>query len=72
LWRTETLNFSIRRSKEAPGTLRHVGWEDPTATTFKKETDVNGIVWEKFSAELQQKEIEELWPDGNERNPCGG
>src|SRR6185436_2618363 len=62
LWRTQHLNFSIRRSPKDPGTLRHLGWEDPSVSQFTNEKDVNGIVWERFSAELQDKEINETWP----------
>jgi hypothetical protein len=62
LWRTATLNFSIRKVTDGSGTLRHFGWEDSLAFKFEKETDVNGIMWEKFSEDLQKNEIEELWP----------
>jgi len=60
LWRTHALNVSIRRSGEIG--LRHLGWEDDSASTFSKQADINGIVWEHFSAELQQREIRALWP----------
>ncbi len=62
LWRTEHLNFSIRRVSELPGTLRHLGWEDPSVANFTQETDPNGIIWERFNAELQAKEIKDAWP----------
>lgn len=62
LWRTEQVNFSIRRT-EGPAALRHLGLEDPTATSFSEETDVNGIVWERFSAHDQLAEIRRHWPD---------
>jgi hypothetical protein len=68
LWRTETLNVSIRREKDCPpGMLRHLGWEDDSAKEFSSEIDVNGITWEKFSADLQADEINELWPQANYR-----
>ena len=64
LWRTESLNVSIRQDGAASsGNLRHLGWEDPAATEFTETTDVNGIVWELFNADHQAKEIEELWPE---------
>jgi len=64
LWRTETLNVSIRVDENcSPGQLRHLGWEDNNATTFTEEKDVNGIVWERFSAAQQAEEINALWPD---------
>ena len=66
LWRTETLNVSIRQDpKCTPGTLRHLGWEDSFASEFTEETDVNGIVWERFNAQNQANEINELWPQVN-------
>ena len=66
LWRTETLNLSIRQDpKCTSGELRHLGWEDPTTTEFSEDTDVNGIVWEKFTAQQQANEINEFWPQAN-------
>ena len=63
LWRTETINFSIRQDASChPGELRHLGWEDSTADEFTSEVDVNGIVWERFNAMNQAEEIEETWP----------
>ena len=58
LWRTPTLNFSIRKEAGSPaGALRHLGWEDDSAERFSAEADVNGIVWEKFNEALQKEEI---------------
>ena len=66
LWRTDSLNVSVRQDATCkPGELRHLGWEDPSATEFSQETDVNGIVWERFSAQQQADEIKELWPEAN-------
>ncbi len=63
LWRTDTLNVSIRHDlKCAPGELRHLGWEDSTAPEFSQDKDINGIVWERFSAQQQADEINDLWP----------
>jgi len=62
LWRTPQLNFSIRKVDEATGPLRHLGWEDPTAPAFGTSVDVNGIVWEQFTAEQQSAEISQIWP----------
>lgn len=68
LWRTESLNLSIRQDPSCPsGTLRHLGWEDPEAETYSEDTDVNGIVWETFSAAVQVAEINEMWPQANYR-----
>ncbi|MCC5899107.1 MAG: hypothetical protein EA395_13040 [Phormidium sp. GEM2.Bin31] len=64
LWRTESVNFSVRQDrKTAPGSLRHLGWEDSDAQEFTEEIDVNGIIWERFNAAKQAEEIKELWPD---------
>ena len=67
LWRTSSINLSIRRTSDQPGTLRHLGWEDPTASSFVTETDVNGIIWEHFSAEQQDREITRTWPQVDAR-----
>lgn len=64
LWRTEMLNFSIRlTSDQAERPIRHLGWEDPKATSFTCETDVNGVHWERFSQADQHNEILAIWPD---------
>ena len=66
LWRTDFLNVSIRQDTTcSPGELRHLGWEDPSAQEFSQSKDVNGIVWENFSAQQQAEEINELWPEAN-------
>jgi hypothetical protein len=65
LWRTSGINLSIRRTGEQTGALRHLGWEDPSATAFTSDTDTNGILWERFSAEQQAAEIREAWPESN-------
>jgi len=63
LWRTETLNLSVRQDAALnPGTLRHLGWEDASTPAFTQEVDANGIVWERFSAAQQAAEINGLWP----------
>lgn len=63
MWRTDSLNFSIRKLAAGEAVqLRHLGWEDASCKTFVTETDVNGIVWEHFSAEQQDQEIREIWP----------
>lgn len=63
LWRTSSgINLSIRRTREQVGSLRHLGWEDPSAAEFSTDRDVNGILWERFNTEEQDREILELWP----------
>ncbi len=64
LWRTATLNISVRQDPTChPGSLRHLGWEDESAAAFTQDTDINGIVWEHFSAQHQADEINQLWPE---------
>lgn len=66
LWRTDSLNISIRQDPTCiPGSLRHLGWEDSLASEFSEEKDVNGITWERFSANQQADEINEIWPEAN-------
>ena len=63
LWRTDTINLSVRVDLDTPpGTLRHLGHEDPTAAGFSVDTDVNGLVWERFTAAQQAEEIAQAWP----------
>ena len=66
LWRTDCLNFSIRQDSSCtPGELRHLGWEDSSADDFSEDKDVNGITWERFSAQQQADEINALWPQAD-------
>ncbi|MCY4045116.1 MAG: hypothetical protein OXE99_08550 [Cellvibrionales bacterium] len=66
LWRTRQINLSIRQDPNCnPGELRHLGFEDSTADEFTTSTDVNGILWESFTAEQQADEINEFWPFAN-------
>lgn len=66
LWRTPTLNFSIRKTADtAAGSLRHLGWEDERCEVFTTQLDVNGIAWERFSAAQQREEIQSIWPSAN-------
>lgn len=62
LWRTDSLNFSIRKVEGEIGKIRHLGWEDETASEFSKECDINGIIWEHFAAQHQDQEIQQIWP----------
>ena len=69
LFRTETLNISIRKRPASEHGLRHLGWESDSYTMFDEETDCNGIVWEHFSKNDQIKEILDVWPDAKNENP---
>ena len=63
LWRTPTLNVSIRRiAAHEAGKLRHLGWEHSEAKECTSDQDCNGIVWEEFTAHHQAEEIEKAWP----------
>ena len=63
LWKTELLNFTIScKEGQKAGTVRHIGFEDEAEKNFREEKDVNNIIWEYFSPEMQQKEIEEKFP----------
>ncbi|WP_454064087.1 hypothetical protein [Candidatus Nitrospira salsa] len=69
LWRTQTLNVSIRKvGSAAVGQLRHLGWENSEATALTSENGGDHILWEEFSAEQQAQEIEKTWP-GTGYNP---
>lgn len=66
LWRTEQINLSIRQDASCnPGEPRHLGFEDSNAKEFTASKDVNGILWESFSAEQQAEEINKFWPNAH-------
>ncbi len=63
---TESLNVSVRQDAACEvGSLRHLGWEDSTAPECTQEIDVNGIVWERFTAQHQADEINGIWTEAN-------
>ena len=62
LWRTSTLNLSIRKTNEASGTMRHLGWEDTEATEFSNDTDCNGIVWENLQHLISLRKLMRFGP----------
>ena len=63
LWRTELLNFSNSCKEGQPaGMVRHIGFEDDAEKNFREEKDTVGIIWEYFSTEAQQREIDEKIP----------
>ena len=71
LWRTQTLNVSIRRVPlKDSAKLRHLGWENPEAEEFTKTLDCNGLLWEEFSAHQQALEIEKTWPGADYQSEC--
>ena len=60
LWRTDILNFTIScKPGQEAGRVRHIGFEDNDEEGFREETDSAGLVWEYFSLEAQENEIEE-------------
>lgn len=69
LFRTESLNVSIRKVDDDKLGLRHLGWEDENYNGFTEETDCNGFTWEHFRKEDQIKEILGVWPEASQSNP---
>lgn len=65
LWRTAEVNLSISEKPEEAGQLRHLGFEDSFAPAMSAETDPDGFMWERFSAEQQRAEILEFYPDAD-------
>lgn len=57
MWRTGLLNFSINETPDKAGQLRHVGFEDDAVDGYSKSVDVNGLEWELFSVEEQDRRI---------------
>ena len=62
LFRAESLNLSLRVTKDEAGTVRHLGFEDESFDGFSTFTDSNGLLWEQFNRKEQLKEIDEAWP----------
>ncbi|MDD9982266.1 MAG: hypothetical protein OXU81_13055 [Gammaproteobacteria bacterium] len=62
LFRNSYVNLSLTQASAQAGMLRHLGIEDDTAPTFSAEADIDGIVWERFSARQQADEIKKYWP----------
>lgn len=63
MWRTDILNLAIRKVTGAAGTVRHIGFEEDGVEGFVETKDVNGITWECFSPQEQDRMILDLWPD---------
>ena len=64
LWLTPLVNLSISvKPNEAPGTLRHLGIENPNSPKMSIDTDCNNLVWEEFSVQQQKDEIFSYWPN---------
>jgi catechol 2,3-dioxygenase-like lactoylglutathione lyase family enzyme len=61
MWRTDLLNFSINQAPERAGQLRHVGFEDEAAEGFQTSRDVNGIEWELFGPQEQDRRIASMY-----------
>ncbi|MFM0732007.1 hypothetical protein PQQ52_16105 [Paraburkholderia sediminicola] len=57
MWRTDLLNFSINEMPDKAGQLRHVGFEDDEVQGYSSSKDVNGLEWELFSVEEQDRRI---------------
>jgi catechol 2,3-dioxygenase-like lactoylglutathione lyase family enzyme len=61
LWRTPEVNLSVNCDVDAPGRLRHLGFEDDDVITKSESTDVNGLMWESFSSRWQDEGIVRLY-----------
>lgn len=61
LYRTKELNLSLRKTKDEPGVVRHLGFESDKHKGFSTFTDSNGVLWELFDKETQAKEINDYW-----------
>lgn len=68
LFRTSSLNLSIRKVEEQKLGLRHLGWEGEMYSGFTEEVDSNGFTWEHFRKEDQIKEILDVWPYAQSNN----
>ena len=62
LWRTAQVNLSISQKPEEAGQLRHLGFEDSNTEEMSITYDVDGIMWEAFSANQQREEILTFYP----------
>jgi hypothetical protein len=65
LWRTDILNFSISQKPDIAGQMRHLGFEDSSATEFSISKDCNGTMWEDFTSKMQKQEIIDVYGDTN-------
>lgn len=61
LWRTPEVNFSVNCDPAASERLRHLGYEDDDVITKSESTDVNGLMWESFSAQWQDAGIVDVY-----------
>lgn len=62
LFRTESMNLSLRVVPREQQGVRHLGFEDASAESFSSVTDPSGVVWERFSEKDQMEEIHSIWP----------
>ena len=61
LFRTASINMSIRKVENTTTGVRLIGWEDDGATGFSEDKDCNGLIWEIFNKKAQEDEISRLW-----------
>ncbi len=65
LWRTREVNLSITVKPDEAGQLRHLGFEDEKVPEMLVEYDINGFMWEYFTASQQRAEIFDLWDNAS-------
>lgn len=68
LFKTETMNISLRVVPENQIGVRHVGVESMRFDSFTAEKDPSGVLWESFNEQAQYDEIEEIWPNSIKEN----
>ena len=61
-WRTNKINLSLRKTNEMLGTIRHLGFEDDSFSSFNTFTDNNGVLWDTFNKVDQKHKIQTIWP----------
>ncbi|MBM3507445.1 MAG: hypothetical protein FJX64_06940 [Alphaproteobacteria bacterium] len=71
LFLTPVLNLSLTAAPGKPGSLRHLGLEDPGCLQKSAESDPGGVLWERFSLEQQAEEVRQRWPQ-TKWNPKSG
>jgi catechol 2,3-dioxygenase-like lactoylglutathione lyase family enzyme len=69
LWRTAEVNLSVNCDPSLTERLRHLGFEDDATASKSIATDVNGLVWESFSAAQQDEEIVRAYGEASELPP---
>ena len=63
-WQTDCLNFTIScKPAQEAGQVRHIGFEDDSASGMREEVDTAGITWEYFHPDAQKDEVCKKFPN---------